>query len=97
MSEDEKLKQLLEVFKSNVEKSWKIIVNQASDRQWDDDAYFANDWLDELWQKQVVTPLVGENINFIPYEATYKETLSKDKTYFLENQSFPQGIFLGFY
>ena len=67
LSESEKLASVLAHFRAFLVGSWPTLQTVLQNHDWDDDAYFLEEWLDQNWSLLVGRQLLGKGADIQPF------------------------------
>jgi len=65
--DSDKIARVLAQFREFLLESWPALQTILQDHDWDDDAYFLEDWLDQNWGLLVGRQLLGKGANIQPF------------------------------
>lgn len=57
----------LKLFRNFLNESWPVVKYLAKKHDWDNDAYFFEDWFDQNWLLLVGRPLLGKTVDLQPF------------------------------
>lgn len=72
-------------FRFFLNSAWPEIVKILDVHDWDDDAYFLEDWLDANWRLLVARQLLGKDNDLQPFAVATNDILKRRFTYWLES------------
>lgn len=72
-------------FRDFLNSTWPVIAAILEDHDWDDDAYFLEDWLDANWQLLVARQLLGKDGDLQPFAVATNDVTKKRFAYRFES------------
>lgn len=84
----------IESFREFLNTSWPIFDQILTRHDWDNDAYFVEDWLNANWNLLVSRQLLGNGADLQPFSISTKEIQKDRHAYRLETESNDSRIFV---
>jgi len=84
--DSEAIKIAIERFRNFLNSTWPALTEILKEHDWDDDAYFLEDWLDENWNLLVGRQLLGQGNILQPFAVATNEINKGNYSYRLESK-----------
>ena len=80
----ETIMRTIERFRDFLNAAWPPLTDVLGEHDWDNDAYFLEEWLDANWRLIVGRQLLGKEVDFQPFAVAINKILQGAYTYRLE-------------